>query len=260
MAQTRERLQQPGLLGPARAELERNLANGPILVDGMAELFTRYGIAGFAEAHAKLKQQLGAYQDFVRKELLPRARGDFRLPPPYYAFRLQRVGVDIAPEKLRALAHAAFTQIQAEMQALAPAVAKQHGFKASDYREVIRALKKEQLVGEAIMPHYRKRLGEIRGDRAAPEAGQPAGTTRAHPPGERGRDRRLARAAHASPAAAQQPRRAGRVRAAAQYSCARACACAAGACCGRSGGQTRRGQAQVRRLHLHRGLVEPDRA
>ena len=31
----------------------------------------------------------------------------------------------------------------------------------TDYRDVIRALKKEQLVGDAILPHYRKRLEEI---------------------------------------------------------------------------------------------------
>jgi hypothetical protein len=164
MAHTRERLStanQAGLLGPARAEVERDLGNAPIIIDGMAQLFTRYGIAGFAEAHAKLKQQLGAYQDFVRKEILPRARTDFRLPPEYYAFRLQRVGVDIAPEMLRTLAHDAFAKIQGEMQVLAKEVAKRRGLPVSDYREVIRALKKEQLVGEAIMPHYRGRLGEI---------------------------------------------------------------------------------------------------
>ncbi|HEX2572110.1 MAG TPA: DUF885 domain-containing protein [Polyangia bacterium] len=163
MAETRERLATPGLLGPARAELERDLTNGPILIDGMAQLFTKYNITGYAEAHAKLKQQLGAYQDFLRKEVLPRARSDFRLPPEYYAFRLRHVGVDIGPEMLRALAHAAFTQIQGEMQVLAKAVAAQHGLQASDYRDVIRALKKEQLVGETIMSHYRGRLGEIEG-------------------------------------------------------------------------------------------------
>jgi hypothetical protein len=31
----------------------------------------------------------------------------------------------------------------------------------TDYRDVIRALKKEQLVGDAILPHYRKRLAEL---------------------------------------------------------------------------------------------------
>jgi hypothetical protein len=40
-------------------------------------------------------------------------------------------------------------------------VAKARGLQATDYRDVIRALKKEQLVGDAILPHYRKRLEEL---------------------------------------------------------------------------------------------------
>jgi hypothetical protein len=47
------------------------------------------------------------------------------------------------------------------MQRLAPTVAKARGLQTADYRDVIRALKKEQLVGDAILPHYRKRLEEL---------------------------------------------------------------------------------------------------
>ena len=59
------------------------------------------------------------------------------------------------------MAHAAFNDIQKQMQEIAPAVAKQHGFTATDYRDVIHELKKEQLVGDAILPHYKQRLAEI---------------------------------------------------------------------------------------------------
>jgi hypothetical protein len=44
---------------------------------------------------------------------------------------------------------------------LAPRIAKEKGLNASDYRGVIRALKQEQLIGEAILPHYQKRIQEI---------------------------------------------------------------------------------------------------
>jgi hypothetical protein len=158
---TRERLNKPGLLWPIKAEVEKDLANNAFFIDGVAKLFEKYKIAGYQESYASLKEQLAAYNEFVRKEILPHARTDFRLPPEEYAFNLERVGVDLLPTELAARAHAAFTEIQKEMQALAPRVAKEKGFAATDYRDVIRELKKEQLIGEAILPHYEKRIQEI---------------------------------------------------------------------------------------------------
>jgi len=80
-----------------------------------------------------------------------------------YAQLLQHVGVDIAPAELAGRAHEAFDAIQAEMQALAPRVAAELGIDAHDYRDVIRALKRTQIHGDAdaIMTFYRARLAEI---------------------------------------------------------------------------------------------------
>lgn len=158
---TRQRLNKPGLMGPPKAEVEKDLANATFFVDGIRQLFEKYQIAGYQEAYAKLKEQLTAYDVFVRQEVLPKARADFRQPPEIYAFSLEQSGVDIPPAELAAKAHAAFKKIQQQMQALAPQVAKQKGFTATNYRDVIRALKQNQLVGEAILPHYQKRLQEI---------------------------------------------------------------------------------------------------
>jgi uncharacterized protein (DUF885 family) len=93
--------------------------------------------------------------------MLPKARTDFRLPPELYAFSLRQFGVDIQPAELAKTAHAAFAEIQGEMQQLAPAVAKERGWALTDYRAVIRELKKEQLVGDAILPHYQGRLKDL---------------------------------------------------------------------------------------------------
>ena len=104
---------------------------------------------------------MAAYDEFVRKDILPRARTDFRLPPEEYAYNLEQVGVDVAPAELAARAHAAFTEIQKEMQTIAVRISKERGLTATGYRDVIRELKKEQLVGEAILPHYQKRIQEL---------------------------------------------------------------------------------------------------
>jgi uncharacterized protein (DUF885 family) len=47
------------------------------------------------------------------------------------------------------------------MQTVAAQVAKEKGYTSSDYRDVVRELKKKQLVGDAILPHYQQRLKQI---------------------------------------------------------------------------------------------------
>ncbi len=47
------------------------------------------------------------------------------------------------------------------MQELSASVARARKLPGADYRDVLRALKKEQLVGEAILPHYKARLAQI---------------------------------------------------------------------------------------------------
>jgi uncharacterized protein (DUF885 family) len=161
IARMREGLANPKLLPPARPQVERDLANTPVLIQGIEKLLDQYKLDGWREAFGALKEQLGEYEGFVRKELLPRARTDFRLPADLYAFSLEQVGVSMEPAPLAAMARKAFAEIQAEMQRLAPSVAKARGLASTDYRGVIRALKKEQLVGDAILPHYRKRLAQL---------------------------------------------------------------------------------------------------
>jgi hypothetical protein len=157
----REKLDKPGLLGPATVKVNKDLANTKVFLEGIGELFEKYKIAGYQEAYAKLKEQVAAYDNFIRKEVLPRSTADFRLPPEYYDFSLTQYGVDIRATELTTLAHSAFKQIQDEMQSVAAQVAKQKGLQAQDYRDVIRELKKDQLVGEEILPHYQKRIAQV---------------------------------------------------------------------------------------------------
>jgi hypothetical protein len=160
-ARTRERLNIAGLSGPPKAQVEKDLSNADFFINGVGQLFEKYKIEGYQEAYAKLKEQLTAYNNFVRKEIVPKARTDFRLPAEEYAYALEQYGVDIPPAQLAAKAHAAFNDIQKQMQELAPRVAREKGTDATDYRDVIRALKKEQLEGPAILPFYEKRIKEI---------------------------------------------------------------------------------------------------
>lgn len=83
------------------------------------------------------------------------------LPEALYANDLKDVGVDMAPDELIQRALFGFAEIRDEMQSLAAIIAKQKGLKSSDYRDVLKTLKKDQITGKAILPFYEKRLAAI---------------------------------------------------------------------------------------------------
>lgn len=160
-ARIRERLGVPGVQMPFKDKVEKDLGNADSFVEGIGKLFEKYGVAGSAEPLAKLKEQLAAYQDFVRREILPKARTDFRQPPEIYAYSLKTVGIDMPVDELTSRARVAFREIQNELQALAPLVAKARGFSSTDYRDVIRELKKEQIPGDRIQAFYEERIRQV---------------------------------------------------------------------------------------------------
>src|SRR5260370_32460699 len=150
-----------GQLGPAKVQVETNLARADFFINGIGQLFEKYKIEGYQEPYAKLKDQLSSYNAWVKQEILPKARTDFRLPPEQYAFSLEQYGIDIPPDQLTVMAHSAFAEYQQEMQAIAARISKERGWKSRDYRDVIRELKKDQIVDEAILPQYQQALKQI---------------------------------------------------------------------------------------------------
>ena len=161
LERVREQLPRKELLGPFREQVERDLGNISFFGSGLDELFKKYDLAEAAPLLATLKTQFTAYEQAVRAELLPRTRTDFKLPPDLYASNLEQFGVDLPPAELVTIAHKAFAEIQAEMQTIAAAIGREQGNPKADYRAVIRDLKKRQLVGDAILPHYQQRLKHL---------------------------------------------------------------------------------------------------
>jgi hypothetical protein len=157
----REKLKSAGLVGPSKLAVNKNLENTQAYITGIGLLLEKYKLAGYQEAFAKLKEQLTAYDTFVRTDVLPQARDDFRLPPELYTISLENYGIDYAPDELTRLAHEMFAQLQSQMQSIAAKVAKDRHLPSSDYRAVIAALKKDQIPGDQVLPHYQKRLAEI---------------------------------------------------------------------------------------------------
>ena len=160
---TGQRLAKPNMIFPSRASVETGLSRNQLYVDGIASLFKQYGLQGWEEPYAKLKTQLADYDQWVKSEILLKARTDFREPPELYALNLEGYGIDIPPAELAGMAHKAFAEYQAEMQTIAAQIAKKNGWPSGDYRDVIKKLKENQLVGDAILPFYQQRLKDIEG-------------------------------------------------------------------------------------------------
>jgi hypothetical protein len=156
-----EQIAKPGVIFPSKDEVQTELGRNSNYVDGIAALFEKYKLSGWSDSYAKLKTELVDYDAWVRANILPKARTDFRLPPEQYALKFEEYGIDIPLARIAAMAHAAFVRYQTEMAPLAALIAKANGYSSSDYRTVIAELKKQQITGKAILPFYENRLHEI---------------------------------------------------------------------------------------------------
>ena len=133
-ARFRERLQKGGLLGPPKEEIEKDLADTGKYTTGIGLLMEKFHQKDYQDALARLKTQLDEYDAFLRREVLPKARTDFRLPSEIYQLRLENAGVDYTPAELEKIGHAGFTEIQNEMKPIAARIAEARKLPSSDYR------------------------------------------------------------------------------------------------------------------------------
>jgi hypothetical protein len=162
-AQTDARLSNPHLLGPYKGNVDQQLSNSERYAQGVRQLFDKYKLN---DAQSKavldaLDAQLKDYDAWVRKTIVPHERTDFRLPEPLYAYNLKQTGIDIAPQELIKQAQLEFTEVRQAMQVMAPVVAKDEGLPSNDYRDVLKALKKQQLGKNDVEPWYHQVIAKI---------------------------------------------------------------------------------------------------
>jgi hypothetical protein len=159
---TRERFDVDGLVGPYRGEVLQDLQRSESMISGIEELLADTDLEGWQETYEVLAKQLRDYNGWVRAEVLPRARDDYRLPRALYEDALRNWGVDADPLALIEQATKGYMDIRNEMEALAPLVAREKGYETSDYREVIALLKRDgALDGDKLLDHYYDVLREI---------------------------------------------------------------------------------------------------
>jgi len=160
-ARIEERMNDGSLTWPWVVEVEQDLGNAPQYVDGMRDLLQKSGLKGWQKDFDALTRELKVHNDWVRTTVLPRARKTNRLPPEIYADNLKAYGVDADPRDLIQRAMFAYMQTRDELDALARVYAAQKGLKSSNYRDVIRELKKNRVAGDQVLPVYKSRLAQL---------------------------------------------------------------------------------------------------
>ncbi len=161
-ARTAERFDIDGLSGPFVDQVEQDLERSETFITGIEGLLAGTDLEGWEESYATLAGQLREYNDWVRAEIIPRARTDYRLPKAMYEDALRNWGVYSSPEELIELATKGYMDIRNEMEALAPQIAAQKGWDTRDYREVIAMLKEEGAIdGDEMLDHFHAVLRDL---------------------------------------------------------------------------------------------------
>ena len=156
-----EKINQADLIKPYVGEVQQDLERAPVMIEGLQGIFAASELEGYEQDLAILSEQLTAYNQWVEATILPNTRESAALPRELYELQLRNYGVEDSPEELIKTGQVGFINIRNEMMALAPLIAKQKGYDTTDYREVIRLLKQEQVHGDALMTQYREIMQEL---------------------------------------------------------------------------------------------------
>lgn len=148
-------------IAPFKEEVERDLTTSKQYIEEIGDLFQKYEIEDYNNDYAKLVKQIDLYNEFIRNEILPKARTDFKLPKEIYELQLKEYGVDMPVEELKRRAAVAFKELQTQMQVLANQIASKNNYPSSDYRDVIRSLKETQLDSASILLFYQQTIKDI---------------------------------------------------------------------------------------------------
>jgi uncharacterized protein (DUF885 family) len=160
-ARIEERMNDGTLTWPWVIEVMRHLDNGKRYLDGTRDLFQKSGLKGWQKDFAVLTRELQEHDAWVRTTVLPRTRKTNQLPAEIYADNLKAYGVEADPRDLMQRALFAFMQTRDELDSLARVVAAQRGMKSTNYRDVIRELKKQHIPTENLLDVYRAHLAQI---------------------------------------------------------------------------------------------------
>jgi uncharacterized protein (DUF885 family) len=160
-ARIEERLGDESLTGPWTVEIEQHLKNQAHYTQGIQDLFQKAGLKGYEKDLKTLTSQLNEYSNWIKANVVPRARTTNRLPPEIYADNLKNFGVTMDPHELIDRALFVYASTRDEMASVAGQIAQQRGMHSSDYHDVLRELKKAKIPNDKLLEVYTERLGKL---------------------------------------------------------------------------------------------------
>jgi hypothetical protein len=149
------------LIGPWTVEAQQYLDNQPRYLDGIQKLLEGSGLKGWQKDMQALRKQLTEYGQWATATVLPRARKTNQLPAELYADNLQRFGVQMDPREIMSRALSSYQQTRSEIEPLARRIAEERKWSKTDYRDVIRELKKQRIADDQLLQLYTGRLEQI---------------------------------------------------------------------------------------------------
>ena len=149
------------LIGPWTVEAQQYLDNQPRYLDGIQKLLEESGLKGWQKDMQALRKQLTEYGQWATATVLPRARKTNQLPAELYADNLKRFGVQMDPREIMSRALSSYQQTRSEIEPLARRIAEERKWAKTDYRDVIRELKKQRIPDDQLLQLYTGRLEQI---------------------------------------------------------------------------------------------------
>lgn len=130
---------------PFKGEVEQYLKDSQALLVGIEELLKESGRNDWQQDWEKFKVQANKYEEFIKKEVLPKSKIDPRIPYKIYVQILKRRGIDSTPQQLIEKGLSDYKIIYKDFQKQAKQVAKQYGLVKSDPASVIKFLKSKPI-------------------------------------------------------------------------------------------------------------------
>jgi len=150
------------LLGPYRRVVERDRANSEKILATIQQIFEASKVEGYESSYAALRQQLSTYHSFVDREVIPRCRGNFRLPAAVYSAKLRSFGIELPIDELASRARVAFRELRGRLEVEARQLARSRDWPDEGFPKVVQALAREKLASGKILPAYRERIRQLK--------------------------------------------------------------------------------------------------
>ncbi len=153
-------------LYPFQKEVAEYLEKSSSFLAGIKELLEASGDKSWQADYALFEQQVKDYDSFLKTEILPKSRKDYKLPKKLYIHALKDVGIeDTTPEQLISLGRKGYNELYKDYQALAIKIADNFQLEKKDPVSVMRFLKSmpltDKLAIEELYKETDNRLKEI---------------------------------------------------------------------------------------------------